>query len=107
MAGAPSATDFHGGRVELGPALVHLLPVHADVAGGLDADAHLVPLDRHDGHLNVTVDHDLLAGVAGENQHDRPSLGGRTGLSALEGSAAHEPVSLGLGVVIPFVASCA
>src|SRR5690242_7755816 len=100
--GPRSAADLQRLGGELGPALVDLLPGHADVVRGLDADAHLIALQRHDGDLNVAVDDGLLAGVAGENQHDRPSLGGPTDLptsmtgnprASRSGSRGGQPVS--------------
>jgi hypothetical protein len=42
---------------------VHLLAVHFDLGGGLDADPHLVAGDDEHGDLDVVADHDALTGA--------------------------------------------
>jgi hypothetical protein len=54
-------------------AFADLLAVHGNVLGGIDADAHLVPLYGKDGNADIVSDHDALADPPGENEH-RPTL---------------------------------
>jgi hypothetical protein len=48
---------------------MHLLTVHRHKGRGGDAEADLVSLHRHDGDVDVAIDHDLFTKPAGQDQH--------------------------------------
>src|SRR4051794_15670981 len=63
-----------GGLVLLAHGVPDLLAVDRDRARGLDADADRVPDDLHHVDDDVVAEHDLLAGAAGDDEHEDSSL---------------------------------
>ena len=48
---------------------VNFRAVNGNIAGGLDAQFHLVAVNGNDDHANVVTDHDRLIDFAAQNQH--------------------------------------